>query len=141
MATILGALKAGKVYVPLEATSPTACLGSLIAEAGVRSGPRRPERRGTLAGLGTAEVLSVEALDPAGPDQDPGLRLSPDRGAYVYYTSSCTGRRKGGLDTHRGVLHDVIRYTESLRIGPDDRMTLLRRRASAAPCPVSSEPS
>ena len=55
-----------------------------------------------------------------------GSRWSPDAAACIYYTSGSTGEPKGVLDTHRNVLHNVMRYTNSLGIGADDRLTLLQ---------------
>src|SRR6185436_2513617 len=60
------------------------------------------------------------------PAEAPGVAVAPDAGAYVYYTSGTTGRPKGVLDSHRNVLHNVMRYTNSLAIGADDRLTLLQ---------------
>jgi acyl carrier protein len=49
--------------------------------------------------------------------------------AYIYYTSGSTGEPKGVYDTHRNVLHNVLRYTNTLGFGPADRLTLLQRPA------------
>ena len=56
----------------------------------------------------------------------PRLDLAPDRLAYIYYTSGSTGRPKGVADCHRNVLHNILRYTDSLMIGCGDRLTLLQ---------------
>jgi acyl-coenzyme A synthetase/AMP-(fatty) acid ligase/acyl carrier protein len=55
------------------------------------------------------------------------LGLSPGRLAYVYYTSGSTGRPKGVADSHRNVLHNILRYTNSLGIDAADRLTLIQR--------------
>ena len=68
----------------------------------------------------------IETIDPEAGHVDPALSIAPDAGAYVYYTSGSTGRAKGVLDSHRNVLHNVMRYTNTLLIGPDDRLTLLQ---------------
>ena len=52
--------------------------------------------------------------------------MESDAAACIYYTSGSTGEPKGVLDTHRNVLHNVMRYTNSLGIGADDRLTLLQ---------------
>jgi acyl-coenzyme A synthetase/AMP-(fatty) acid ligase len=76
-----------------------------------------------------ARVLDLGALDSGLPCTDPRLGLKPDSLAYIFYTfytSGSTGRPKGVADCHRNVLHNVMRYTDSLRIGRADRLTLLQ---------------
>src|SRR4030095_2694489 len=75
---------------------------------------------------GEAAVLVAETLDGRGAGEAPGLVISPDAGAYIFYTSGSTGRTKGVLDTHRSVLHNVMRYTNTLHLAADDRLTLLQ---------------
>ena len=58
------------------------------------------------------------------PADAPALAIGPDTGAYIFYTSGSTGRPKGVLDTHRNVLHNVMRYTNTLH--------LCRRRSADA---------
>ena len=85
------------------------------------------------AGLPTARALargerSLLQVDEA-PDRgagDPSVDVPPDAVAYVFHTSGSTGRPKGVYDTHRNVLHNILRYTNALRIGHDDRLTLLQ---------------
>ena len=123
VAAILGALKAGKIYVPLDPSLPAERLAELIADSRaplvVTDARARP---GTAAG----RVLVATALAAGRPSGDPGLSIAPSAGAYVYYTSGSTGRPKGVLDCHRNVLHNVMRYTNTLRITSDDRLTLLQ---------------
>ena len=75
---------------------------------------------------GARQILDIDAIDPASRSDDLALPLSPDRGAYIFYTSGSTGRPKGVVDTHRNVLHNVMRYTNSLAIGPEDRLSLVQ---------------
>ncbi len=130
-AAILGALKAGKIYVALDPSDPAERLGPMLEDsrAGLvltddgSLGPSRawetPQRR----------VLSMQAdrSESESEDSDVGLELSPGRLAYIYYTSGSTGRPKGVADSHRNVLHNVLRYTNGLRIGAADRLTLIQR--------------
>ena len=130
----LGALKAGKVYAPLDPRAPQTMLSALIKEL-------QPDL--VLAGgghLGTAEdvasagiaLLDIAEVDPVRVDENPSTRSTPDSYAYVYYTSGSTSRPKGVVDTHRNVLHNVMRYTNTLHIGPRDRLTLLHSPNSSA---------
>jgi amino acid adenylation domain-containing protein len=128
VASILGVLKAGKAYVPLEPSFPSAHLTGQLEDAGGRvvlTSARARSVARALAGERSL-VLDLDALAGDDGEDDPGLTISPDADAYVFYTSGSTGRPKGVVDTHRNVLHNVMRYTNTLRIGADDRLTLLQ---------------
>jgi amino acid adenylation domain-containing protein len=128
-AAILGALKAGKIYLPLDPAHPRAALESLIAEADpgllLTDGENRALAE-SLAGNGGAVVDAEAAAARARESADPRLSVSPDAGACIFHTSGSTGRPKGVLDVHRNVLHNVRRYTNSLKIGPGDRLSLIQ---------------
>ena len=68
-------------------------------------------------------------VDETGHGHDPGIRASPEDVAYVFFTSGSTGRPKGVYDSHRNVLHNVLRYTNTLRISPADRLSLVQSPA------------
>ncbi|HUM15287.1 MAG TPA: amino acid adenylation domain-containing protein [Candidatus Nitrosotalea sp.] len=127
-ATILGALKAGKIYVPLDPTFPRVRLGEMVedAQATLVLADSRTRRLATEMAPGPIPVLDASALGAGVSSENPGLGIPPDANAYIYYTSGSTGRPKGVVDTHRNVLHNVMRYTNSLRISPEDRLTLLQ---------------
>jgi amino acid adenylation domain-containing protein len=126
IAAILGVLKAGGLYVPLETWHPPALVAGIAKEARARliladAGGAVPGRGAGIPLLRVDEVLAA-----AGSDERPGIAIRPDAPAYVYYTSGSTGRPKGVVDSHRNVLHNVLRYTNRLGIDRDDRLTLLQ---------------
>ncbi len=128
VAAILGVLKAGKAYVPLDPSQTRSRLDTVLRHARPGLCLVDVEHAGlatAIEGLGirSIEIESVAAPRPA---PAPGVRVEADAAAYVYYTSGSTGEPKGVLDTHRNVLHNVMRYTNSLGIGADDRLTLLQ---------------
>ena len=128
VAAILGVLKAGKAYVPLDPSQPRSRLDTVLGHA--RPGLCLVD--GEHAGLATAVaglgIRSIQIEPVAGPRPalPPGVPVESDAAACIYYTSGSTGEPKGVLDTHRNVLHNVMRYTNSLGIGADDRLTLLQ---------------
>ncbi len=125
---ILGVLKAGKFYLPLNTSYPS----SRTAEQFERSNARLIVTGSDHAALGQSIAVSDRALlrmDQLSPDwnsENPGLALSPDRKAYVFFTSGSTGNPKGVVDNHRNVLHNIMRYTNNLHIVADDRLSLVQ---------------
>ncbi|MDH3639699.1 MAG: AMP-binding protein, partial [Gammaproteobacteria bacterium] len=128
ISAILGTLKAGKIWVPLDPTLPDALIRDILADC-------RPNliisdnRTYPLACKvsGTPEtVINVDRLDRTRGPGDPNLSISPHTPAYIFYTSGSTGKPKGVVDSHRNVLHNIMRYTNTLGINPDDRLSLIQ---------------
>lgn len=135
VAAILAVLNAGKFYVPLDVGLPEALLSRWCQDAEARLILATREYRDLAARLVGAHgrVLEVEAcasdVVAAADSEDDGKRVGAERLAYLFYTSGTTGRPKGVIDSHRNVLHNVMRYTNGLRIAPSDRLSLIQ-----APC-------
>lgn len=127
VAAILGVLKAGKFYAPLDPADPEAQLADLVQDtrAGLVLADARAGRTAAAVTPPTVPVLDVDRVGSAS-DEDLALPIAPDARAYIYYTSGSTGRPKGVVDAHRNVLHNVMRYTNSLEIAAEDRLTLLQ---------------
>ncbi|WP_367127291.1 non-ribosomal peptide synthase/polyketide synthase [Saccharothrix sp. HUAS TT1] len=84
---ILGVLKAGGVYLPVDPGLPEA------------------RRRYLLEDSGAAHVLDAPVDTTGLPDTDPVVPLRPEHAAYVIYTSGSTGRPKGVVVEHRALLN------------------------------------
>lgn len=127
----LAAVKAGRVVVPLDPLHPVERLRAVVAEAGATAlvcAPAHERLARSLAGPGPVIVLGLDRLDAAAgePERRLASAASP---VSVFYTSGSTGRPKGVIDTHRTILHNALRYTNQLRITPDDRLSLLQSPA------------
>lgn len=125
---LLGVLKAGGLYVPLETSHPPELVATIAKEA--RAALVLADAAGAAlaaeAELGIPVLRVDQLLAGGGSGERLGIAVPADAPAYVYYTSGSTGRPKGVVDTHRNVLHNVMRYTNSLGIDRDDRLTLLQ---------------
>ena len=107
---LLGVVKAGGYYLPLDPEYPTERLAFMLADSGARVLLVQEEFEDRFAGTPRLDVVLMEqgrplAADrPAGP---PPALAGPDDLAYVMYTSGSTGRPKGVGVTHRNVLRLV----------------------------------
>ncbi|WPB94312.1 non-ribosomal peptide synthetase [Streptomyces malaysiensis] len=132
IAALLGVLRAGLSYVPLDASYPPERLAFMAADSGIRAlvvgGPQAglATRLASGAELSALPVLSYEDLirhaQPG--DEEDVDRALPDAEAYVLYTSGSTGRPKAVSQPHRNVLHHTRAWVDGLHIGPADRLSL-----------------
>jgi amino acid adenylation domain-containing protein len=127
IAAILGVLKAGKSYVPLDASAPRAPLDAIVQEVAPRLVVTRADCAALAAALlGDADAtLDLDAALAGHTAADPGLPIAPDALAEIVYTSGSTGRPKGVMQTHRNLLHHAMRVGNRFRLAASDRMTLL----------------
>ena len=126
IAAMLGALKAGKAYVPLDPMSPNQRLRAIIEHSEATALLTDNANFGPARRLANAKVqlLNVERINPAiGRHSFPCV--NPDKLAYILYTSGSTGEPKGVMQNHRNVLHYLRVYTNNLHINSEDRLTLL----------------
>ena len=128
IAATLGTIKAGHFYVPLETQAPAGDIARVLEDSQARlllTDAHHLARARELCGERLA-LLDVDQIASHVPAHDPAHTGTPESLAYVYYTSGSTGTPKGVMDTHRNVLHNVMRYTNRLHICADDRLTLLQ---------------
>jgi len=127
IAGLIGALKAGQIYVPLDPAHPGARASKMLEDAGAKLIVTDNVNYGAARVLehDSGRLLNIDRLDPNLSDQNVGLSLLPDTLAYIIFTSGSTGEPKGVVQNHRNVLHNIKRHTNSLHISSDDRLTWL----------------
>jgi amino acid adenylation domain-containing protein len=103
VAAIVGVLKSGAAFLPLDPRQPAARNNLCINDAGA-SIILIDRQLPTGGDAVTATVINLDDLGPHAPGQGPqSSTVSSADLAYVMYTSGSTGRPKGVLIEHRGV--------------------------------------
>ncbi|MFI7416490.1 amino acid adenylation domain-containing protein [Nonomuraea sp. NPDC049684] len=103
VAALLGVLKSGAAFVPLDPDYPAALLATMLADCAAPLVVTRPALLDRLGG--TPALLLDDAALAAAPAGPPRVDVGPDDLAYVIYTSGSTGRPKGVMVEHRNVHH------------------------------------
>ncbi len=127
-AAILGVLKTGGAYVPLDPARPGDWNAWQLANAEcdrLLCAPEQAELARTVA-ADRARITLIDVYEEASRPSTVNVRVDAGAMACIYYTSGSTGRPKGVCDSHRNILHNVLRYTNSLRIAASDRLSLVQ---------------
>ncbi|MCD0449115.1 amino acid adenylation domain-containing protein [Actinocorallia sp. API 0066] len=120
---LLGVMKAGAAYLPLDLDHPADRVAYMVADAGARLAVSVGALADTLplpalALDDPATAAELAAQDPADLPTDFPL----DRAAYVIYTSGSTGRPKGVVLSHDGVGSLMATAVERIGITADSRV-------------------
>ena len=124
LAALLGTLKTGAGYVPLDPGFPAERLACMVDDAQLAA----LLTQSSLAARFELPDRPVTALDapPAGwealPTSAPELVVDPSSPAYVIYTSGSTGRPKGVAIPHRAVANFLASMAERPGLHADDRL-------------------
>lgn len=117
---LLGTLKAGATYVPLDPDFPAQRLAMMLEDAE----PSVVLVSGDIGGElpdGPWKVLDVDRVEPTahGPEAD---GLGPESLAYIIYTSGSTGKPKGVEIPHRAAVNFLLSMREEPGLTREDRL-------------------
>ncbi|MGQ0838793.1 amino acid adenylation domain-containing protein [Actinokineospora sp.] len=128
---ILGVLKAGAAYLPLDPDHPAERLAYLTGDAQARvvlteeAWARQVSADTVILLDDPDEIARLAALPSGAPEVD----VHPDDLAYVIYTSGSTGLPKGVQVTHANVVRLLTATEREYRFGPDDVWALFHSYA------------
>jgi amino acid adenylation domain-containing protein len=128
---MLGVVRSGAAYVPLDEASPAERLSWVLSDTGARVVVRGAGWSGAAESLAGRQVVELSADgSPAapGPAAPVAVRTAGADLAYVLYTSGSTGRPKGVAVPHRAIARLAV-GTDYVRLGRADRVA---QAASAA---------
>ncbi|MBW4483046.1 MAG: amino acid adenylation domain-containing protein [Tildeniella torsiva UHER 1998/13D] len=123
---LLGILKAGAAYVPLDPSYPAERLAFVAQDSEIEILVTQSDL--TAALLKTFPAGTVVALDriqtqlTQHPQTNPQSAVRPDHLAYVIYTSGSTGQPKGVMVEHRALAHFTQAAVEEYGVTACDRV-------------------
>ncbi|MBL4591821.1 MAG: amino acid adenylation domain-containing protein [Phycisphaerales bacterium] len=131
-AAVLGVLRAGAIYVPVDLGWPSARVEQVVSLSSARI---------VLCDegvfLGAAAVAPGEWSSCASECDD--IQIQADDPAYMLFTSGSTGVPKGVVQSHRGVIEHNAVFADSMRLEASDRVLMLSSVAfDAAPMDMYS---
>ena len=122
---LLGILKAGAAYVPMDPDYPAERLAFMLADANAPVLLTQERVRGSLtAGSGVRVVCLDKDWSAIARESEtaPAVEAGPENLAYVIYTSGSTGKPKGAMNTHRGICNRLFWMQDAYRLDASDRV-------------------
>jgi amino acid adenylation domain-containing protein len=127
LTAILGILKAGAAYLPLDPAYPVHHLIRTLGIATVRLAVTVGDTAHLLRGAGIHVICPGgsrrEAIAEGREGKRPGYeRVHPGNLAYVIFTSGSTGVPRGVAVPHRALANHALAIRDAFGLGPDDRV-------------------
>ena len=126
---LLGIMKAGAAYVPLDPEYPAERVAFVLADCRARAvvttsgfAAREGGRSPGIIVVALDKLAAELAAQPAARLLDSEVGLSPRDLCYVIYTSGTTGRPKGVEIEHRSACHFARAEGRIFQVRPEDRV-------------------
>lgn len=110
MVGILGILKCGGAYLPIDPEYPEERIGYMVEDS-------------NAALLLTGDIIAEADTDEHSPFHP--LPLSPSQLCYIIYTSGSTGRPKGVMVKQEGFLNLLYWYMDEFQVNEEDNILLM----------------
>ena len=128
---VIGVLKAGGVYLPVDPGYPAERIATMVRQSGCRlvlttadAGQRVSD---AVEGAGASALRLAEI--PAGAEHAPETDVKGGHAAYIYFTSGSSGLPKGAVCEHAGMVNHLFAKIDDMEI--DEHSVVLQ---SASQC-------
>ena len=128
---LLGILKSGAAYVPLDPSYPRQRLSLIVEDSAIRVLVTQQSLIGHLGDV-AAQMVCIDGdwnVIQHENGQNLNCLLSPDNAAYVIYTSGSTGRPKGVVVSHWNVVRLFEATSKRFHFSQQDVWTLFHSYA------------
>ena len=120
---LLGILKAGAAYLPIDPEHPADRIAYMLQNAGAAMVLASGSTACEGAGIAVHELEALlRALVDEPVDAGHEVKGAPDDLMYVIYTSGSTGKPKGVMVTHRNVVNHCKGIVERFGLVPQDKV-------------------
>jgi amino acid adenylation domain-containing protein len=120
---VLGILKAGAAYVPIDPNYPQERIGFMLEDSGISvllTQSHLKEQLPLTKLQHQTICLDRETFNSALTD-NPNSQSNPDNLAYIIYTSGSTGQPKGVMIEHRAIVNLSLAWAETFQVKSNSR--------------------
>ncbi|MEH2348458.1 MAG: amino acid adenylation domain-containing protein [Nostoc sp.] len=120
---VLGILKAGAAYVPIDPNYPQERIGFMLQDCGtsVLLNQSFLQKQLHLAELEHQVICLDEDIFSSASTDNPNRKITADNLAYIIYTSGSTGRPKGVMIEHQAIVNLALAWTKTFQVQPQSR--------------------
>ncbi|MCI5145933.1 MAG: amino acid adenylation domain-containing protein, partial [Candidatus Electrothrix sp. AR3] len=119
---LLGILKSGGAYVPIDPTYPADRIAYMLENSQVPILLTQDHLQATLPEY-EGHLICLDAdWDSIAAEKQKKLasKFTPEDLIYIIYTSGSTGKPKGTMNTHKGLINRILWMEDEYRLTPED---------------------
>jgi amino acid adenylation domain-containing protein len=120
LVSVLGVLKSGAAYVPLDPSFPQERLDFMRADGELSAIITQQKFSDTIAATGVETICAEKFVGTQTDSQKPQSAVKPDDIAYTIYTSGSTGKPKGTQISHRALVNFLATMQQRPGIAASD---------------------
>ncbi|MDR1884634.1 MAG: amino acid adenylation domain-containing protein, partial [Synergistaceae bacterium] len=112
--SMLGVMKAGGVYIPVDPAYPSERIQQILEDSDARFLIAPGDGHAGASAAKGARILTPEELMESARTDNPGVEVGPDDMIYLIYTSGSTGKPKGVMLRHGGLVNYITNRPSNL---------------------------
>ena len=124
---MLGVLKLGNSYVPIDVNNPIDRIKFIIEDSDCNTLVYNAKTVNVATRI-IKEIPNIESValknDKVSEIENLNIKSTSDAEAYILYTSGSTGKPKGVIQNQRNVLHFIRVYTNNIHLANYDNLSL-----------------